>query len=344
MSQFASNPSSPLDEIRAVAYARAGLLGNPSDGYGGKTISCTLKNWAAEVCLRPAPRLRVIAGDDERHEFDSLGHLINDVRRHGYYGGVRIIKATLKRFGEYLGAAEPLPALNFELEYRTCIPRQLGLGGSSALVVATLRALQKFFDVEVSPLWLPSLALSVETRELGIPAGLQDRVIQCWEGLVAMDFSSDATVSDGDLVRGTYERLDPASLPPLYVACAAADSEPTEVVHGSLRHRFEQGDPQVRAAMLRFAELAQAGRDAIQARDFARLGRLMDENFDLRRTICDIHPRHLQMVEVARGVGVPAKFCGSGGAIVGILSAPDQWDPLVAGLSAIGCTVERAKV
>ena len=34
----------------------------------------------------------------------------------------------------------------------------------------------------------PSFVLSVETDELSINAGLQDRVVQCYEGLVAMDF------------------------------------------------------------------------------------------------------------------------------------------------------------
>ena len=37
----------------------------------------------------------------------------------------------------------------------------------------------------------PSLVLSVETDELGIVAGLQDRVIQVYEGLVYMDFARE---------------------------------------------------------------------------------------------------------------------------------------------------------
>ena len=74
MTSSAANSRSGPGELRGVAYARAGLLGNPSDGYGGMTISCCLKNWAAEVTLRPAPRLRVIAGRDEAREL-GLAHL-----------------------------------------------------------------------------------------------------------------------------------------------------------------------------------------------------------------------------------------------------------------------------
>ena len=41
------------------AFARIGLLGNPSDGYNGKTISVSVANFWAEVSLSlyaPAPR------------------------------------------------------------------------------------------------------------------------------------------------------------------------------------------------------------------------------------------------------------------------------------------------
>ena len=37
--------------ITAHAYARAGLVGNPSDGYFGKTISFTIRNFRASVHL-----------------------------------------------------------------------------------------------------------------------------------------------------------------------------------------------------------------------------------------------------------------------------------------------------
>jgi len=42
--------SSTVDiPITSRVYARIGLLGNPSDGYNGKTISFALANFYAEV-------------------------------------------------------------------------------------------------------------------------------------------------------------------------------------------------------------------------------------------------------------------------------------------------------
>ena len=44
------------DDITHRAYARVGLLGNPSDGYFGKCISVSVQNFFAEVTLTPISR------------------------------------------------------------------------------------------------------------------------------------------------------------------------------------------------------------------------------------------------------------------------------------------------
>ena len=49
-----------MKEIKQKSYARIGLLGNPSDGFFGKTISCLIKNFCAEVILEPSRNLKII--------------------------------------------------------------------------------------------------------------------------------------------------------------------------------------------------------------------------------------------------------------------------------------------
>jgi glucuronokinase len=327
------------------AHARAGLLGNPSDGYGGKVISCIVANWSAEVRLLPSSRIRFVAGSGEPLEFESLDHMTQSLRRHGYYGGVRLLQAAAKRFADYCRQSSiPCPDLGFDAEYHTDIPRQLGLGGSSAIIIAMIRALAKLYRANIPQEWLPSLALAVEREELGIPAGLQDRVIQSYEGLMYMDFAEPTTDPRTDLVRGSYERLDERLLPDLYVAICPAAAEPTEIVHSDLRKRFERGDPAVVSAMRQFAEFARLGREALLRRDYREWNRLIDANFDLRRSICAILPEHLQLIEAARSVGGSAKFCGSGGAIVGTLLDPSAWDRLTQVLARLGAKVVRPEI
>ena len=328
--------------IRHKAYARAGLVGNPSDGYHGRTISVIVRNFWAEVTLYEWDRVELVWSQEDQSGFRSIEELVRDVKLHGYYGGIRLVKATVKKFVEHCWRhGHALDGRNFSVRYQSNIPRQVGLAGSSAIIVATLRCLMEFYGVEIPRQVQPSLVLSVETDELGIAAGLQDRVIQVYQGAVSMDFSRQKMREECGLRCGVYEPLDPTLLPALYIAYSTDASEPTEVVHNDLRTRYEQGDKQVVDAMARFAELALQARDALLSGDRKRLAGLIDANFDLRRSICRLPAGQVEMIERARRAGASAKFAGSGGAIIGTYSDEATLAGLEAELAPIHCQVIR---
>jgi len=331
--------------IRKKAYARAGLIGNPSDGYHGKTISLILGNLWAELSLYEWDEVEIVWSRDDRSRFESVQELSRDVELHGYYGGIRLVKATIKKFVDYCQAHNlPLHDRNFSIRYESNIPRQVGLAGSSAIIVATLRCLMEFYEIDVPQAVQPSLALSVETDELGIGAGLQDRVVQVYQGVVSMDFAKSQMTRQHGFDCGRYEPLDPQLLPPLYVAYSTDASEPTEVVHNNLRARFNAGEKEVVDAMGKFADLADQARSALTGRNPQQLGRLIDANFDLRHSICQIAAAQLQMVLTAREAGASAKFAGSGGAIIGTYSDEKMYDKLVVQLGAIHCRVIKPMI
>jgi len=327
---------------RKRAYARAGLLGNPSDGYNGKTISLSVRNYWAEVVLYEWDSVEIVLADDDRAKFESVHELARDVRLHGYYGGIRLIKATIKRFVEHCASRGlTLHDRTFSIRYHTTIPRQVGLAGSSAIIVATLRCLMEFYGVEIPREAQPTFVLLVEQEELGITVGLQDRVIQVYEGLVYMDFDESREHTVDGLRAYFYEPLDPALLPPLYVAHHETLGEPTEVFHNNIRERFRRGDHAVVDAMRCLAGIAAQGREALLARDSARLAQLVDANFDTRRAIYRLPPWQIDMVDTARGCGASAKFAGSGGAIVGTYDTESTFENVSRRLAAIGsCTVK----
>jgi glucuronokinase len=328
--------------VETIAYARAGLLGNPSDGYFGKTISATFADFRARIVLYEWPELEIILSRQDRCEFSSLSELVEDVKLNGLYGGLRLIKATIKVFAEYCESERiDLPSRNFALRYETDIPRQVGLAGSSAIVTAVFRALVAFYEIRIPKPILANLILAVETKEIGIAAGLQDRVCQVYGGLVYMDFDRRRFESRG---YGHYENLDPALLPPLYLAYRQNLSQISGIYHTNLRERWEQGDPEVVRAMLEFAALAEEGRTALLERDHPGLGRLMDRNFDIRRRLVRLDPLNVEMVEAARRVGVCAKYAGSGGAIVGICVEDDRFNRLKEALGELDCAVIRPTV
>ena len=328
--------------IRTRAYARAGLIGNPSDGYFGKTISFIIRNSSARVALYESPRLAILPQRCDRLEFTGFGELLEDVRLHGYYGGIRLIKAAIKRFGDYCGTiGRPLDR-NFSLEYESDIPVRVGLAGSSAIITATIRALVEFFGVEIPTPVLPGLILSVELDELKIGAGLQDRVIQVYEGVVFMDFDKERMERDG---YGLYEPMEPQALPPLFVAYHDSLAEGTEVTHNDLRGRYNRGEPQVLEGIKRWAELAQQARDLILSGRGREIGPLMNANFDLRASLLIISPGNRRLVETGRRLGAFVKFAGSGGAVVGCYDGdPERLQRLTAAYAEMGAKLITPRI
>ncbi len=328
--------------VRTRAYSRAGLVGNPSDGYFGKTLSVTIRNFYAEITMYETPEIEIIPNERDHSLFRNLDHLVKDVQRHGYYGGIRLIKAAVKKFHDYCAEKGIVLAdKNFTVRYHSNIPVQVGLAGSSAIVTATIRALMTFYGVEIPKPFLPNLILSVETEELSISAGLQDRVTQVYEGLVYMDFDKELMQSQG---YGNYENIDPNLLPPIYLAYISDLSEISGIAHGNLRGRFMAGDEKVVEAMKYFAERAELGKECLLNREPEKLGKLMDENFDKRKEIFPISRKNLEMVHLARSVGASAKFSGSGGAIVGVYEDEKMFKNLKEALAEIGAIVIKPEL
>lgn len=312
--------------IRAKAFARAALIGNPSDGYFGKTIAFTFDNFAAEVVLYETPELEILPNRRDASIFPNLDALAEDVRLFGYYGGIRLLKAAIKRFHDYCHDREIVHHdRNFTIRYDSTIPNLVGLAGSSAIITACFRALMTFYGVTIPKPELANIVLSVERKELGISAGLQDRVIQVYEGLVYMDFDRALMERQGF---GHYEDLDPSLLPPLYIAYRTDLSEVSDVFHNNIRDRFDRGEPEVVNAMRYWADLTEQARACLRGGHPEQLAALMDRNFDKRAQIYQLGEGNHRMVRVARECGASAKFTGSGGAIVGVCPSDEVFQRL----------------
>ena len=323
--------------IQTTSYPRAGLIGNPSDGYHGKTIAFIVRNFSASVNLWQSPELEIQPARRDEMVFGSLGDLVEDTDSYGYYGGLRLLKASVKRFHDHcIQNGLSLHDRNFTIRYRSDIPPHVGMAGSSAIITACVRALMEFYEIQIPAPVLANLVLSVETDELLIPAGLQDRVVQAYEGLVFMDF---AKKHFEEMAHGVYEELDLTSLPDLYIAYSPRLSESTEIFHNDIQGRFDQGEPAVIDAMAEWATLAQQARDLLSQGKGQDLGPLLNRNFDLRKSIYRLSQGNLDMIEAARSAGASAKFTGSGGAIVGIYDGEEMFERLITTLTPLGIKV-----
>ena len=325
-----------MEIVKARSFPRAGFLGNPSDGYFGKTMSFAFADYCVDLTLTESAKMRFVPGEVDDATFDSPKNLVRDIRLYGYYGGIRMLKAVAKLFFEYcFDHGIDLPEQNFTAEYRTNIPRLVGLSGSSAICSAMLKALMKFYSVDIPLEYTPTICLEAEKLELGINCGFQDRVIQMYNGLVFMDFEK-AFVEENK--HGRYERLDPKLLPNVYVAFDPNRAEESGKAHRKVKRLFEEKKSDILAAMTEFADIAQKGRDALVEGRVDIIPTLVNANFDLRDKIFNVAELNRNMVMTARESGASAKFAGSGGAIVGTYEDDAQYEKLKTKLASIGCT------
>jgi glucuronokinase len=286
-----------MRSARGSAPARAALAGNPSDGYGGRVLAVALEDLGAEATVEPA-EADDVPGD--------------------------LARAALSRFRARFGERAPV-----RVRWTTTVPREVGLAGSSAIVIAVLRALLAAHDLALTPDELAREALAAETEELGIAAGLQDRLVQVHGALLAMDFGPSG---------GGAEVLDRALLPPLYVAWHAEAASPSGAIHAELRAR----EREVRPVMDELAALAARAREALLSGDHAAFAESVDGSLDARARVMPVHPRVERMARIARAAGGAANSAGSGGAIVGTVSA-EAWPGLREAFAKEGCGVLRPR-
>lgn len=323
--------------IQTVTPARAGLIGNPSDGYFGKTIAFSVRNFAANIILYESPELEIKFHRKDQVMFASMRQLVEDIQFSGYYGGIRLIKAAIKKFYDYCQRENiSLEHKNFTISYDSNIPLRVGLAGSSAIITSVMKALLQFYHVEIDKPILANLILSVETQELGISAGLQDRVVQVYENIVYMDFNREHMEEYG---YGLYEPLTPPVIPNLYIAYSEELSEGTEVFHNNIRQRYDNGDRQVHDAMRQFGEITTRFKEALMNGDLPTMNALINQNFNLRASIYNISKRNWNLINCARNVGASSKFCGSGGAIVGIYENEAMYETLVQEMAKLNARV-----
>ena len=271
--------------------ARAGVAGNPSDALGGAALAVPVHGLSATVVLRDAPRLTVrpIGGD---RGWGSVPDLADASARVGHDGAERLVTAAIVTLHRWLDDQDRRPDPSpFAVEWSTEIPRSVGLAGSSALVVATLRALCARWEVALAPEDLARLALAAEVDELGIAAGWMDRAVQAHDEPTFVDCRSMSP--DGVPAMRVVAPGEPIEL---VVAWDPQGASPSGRLHRSLRARWAAS--------------------ALAAADLAALAEAVAASCALRDRLGALDAATRALVTAAGDAGGSATSAGSGGAVL----------------------------
>jgi len=322
------------DVSTARCLARAALAGNPSDLFGGAVVAVPVESVGATVGVTASDTFQIPGLDRFPSSLDELDHI---VETSGCGTAQPLVVATLvtlwRRF-----QADLSPVM---VDVETGIPRSVGLAGSSAIVVATIRALISHQPhrtwarrLAADPWLLASTALGAETSVLGITAGMQDRLVQAIGENLFMDFSRHPT--DHSLPTDQRFRV----LGPLPGVAFVALLPATASHSGAVHARTDTSTASFTAAMGDLARTAHDAAWAIDAHDADGLGAAMNATFDLRASCMALEPAHVAMVVAARRRGAAATYTGSGGAVTVLCSDDDAASDTAAALRRdLGCQV-----
>ena len=293
------------------APGRAGIIGNPTDMYGGAVLSCSV-----------GMRARVQLSASDELSFHTRGHSLSirgrqDLKPQGDF--FDIARAVL----DYLH----LPPITCRVEFESEIPLRSGMAGSTALLVAMLQGMLAWLGRYPNPYRLAETARYVELNHLKVVCGYQDAYMCTFGGLNYMDFRGKQFYREAEAE--LFATIEPLSgyvrqLP--FVLAYTGVQHHSGSVHKPLRERWLEGDPVVVKGYERISELTRLGKKALLLEDWAALGRLMNENHAIVRDLGGSGEANEVLIKAALDAGaLGAKLAGAGdgGTIICIHSGRD---------------------
>ncbi len=294
----------------STAPGRAGIIGNPTDMYGGSVISCSTRERAA-VLIEPADVLSFEVADCRRVIQPS-----DELKPEGGYFDVAMAVV------DYLN----LKNARFSLRWACDVPFRAGLSSSSALIVSILNAVLAYMGRSVHVYYRAEMARHIELHYL-VLCGYQDAYMCTIGGLNFMDFREKQFYRAlADEPYATVEPLAPFIEDCPFILAHTGVKRNSAGVHQPIRERWLEGDREVVRSYLRIAHVARMGKRALLEADWRTLGELMAENHEIQRDLGGSGPENECLIQAAlRGGALGAKLAGAGagGTIVALAPEPE---------------------
>lgn len=200
-------------------------------------------------------------------------------------------------------------ARGIELTTRSGSPMGAGLGGSSALNVATASALAAWTHRDLGGEALLQVAMNLETQVLNVPAGVQDYRPALYGGVLAIEL-------DVSGVRTVPLAVDLGDLSRRLVVAYTGASRNSGINNWDVFRRRIDGDPLVVAAFNGIRDAAAGMRHALETGDWTAAAASLAAEWNHRKCLGAgvTTPAIDRMLAGAAAHGAGAgKVCGAGG-------------------------------
>ncbi len=285
---------SPMREERVLAQVRVPgkviLMGEHAVVYGQPALAIPVFGVEARAEVVPFP-----AGQPGEVVLDAPQVELRDVP-------VSSLPATHPlrvAVAQALGAAGS-PPFPLKVRVEATIPMAAGLGSSAAVSVALIRALTRALGKDLPPEVISALAYEVEKIHHGTPSGVDNTTVAFARPVYFRKGHPPEPLEVG----GTFVLLIGDTGVP-----ASTKDTVARVREGWLRDKTGY-----EARFRAIGTLVEQGRRALAQGSAQELGRLMDENHELLRSLGVSHPVLERLVFAAREAGAwGAKLSGGGG-------------------------------
>ena len=177
--------------IRSKAPLRLGLAGGGSDVspysdmFGGLVLNATINLYAyCTIEETDDAKIRICASDLQQcEEYDSCEELPMSGRLDLHKG---VYNRVIRQFG--------LSGRSFQMTTYSDAPPGSGLGSSSTMVVAILKAFVEWFNLPMGDYEIARMAYEIERLDLQFSGGKQDQYAAAFGGFNFMEFLPDGHV------------------------------------------------------------------------------------------------------------------------------------------------------
>lgn len=201
------------------------------------------------------------------------------------------------------------PTTGFHLIANSLAPAGAGLGGSSALAIACIGALNSLVGNRYDPRKFITIAANIETTVIRVPAGFQDYYPAQYGGAMCLNFGVEGIEREALAV-------DAEQLESRLVICYTGEPRLSGTNNWEIFKRHIDGDPELFELFGGIRDSAQRMRAALLADDWNEVRETMRAGYPNRKRLAPgvTTPQMERLVESALASGAEAaKVCGAGG-------------------------------
>ena len=231
------------------------------------------------------------------------------------------------------------PQGGFEIETHSESPAGAGISGSSALMIATTAALARLTGRKLDKEEIRVIAQNVEAQLIRVPTGCQDYYPALYGGVNAIHLDVDGIHREAIAVA-------PEEIDRRFVLTYTGAPRQSGTNNWKVFQDHISGRGRVFGNFESIGEIARAMHKALAQADWAETGRLIREEWKLRKTNAPkiSTPLIEKLIKVAaRNGAIAAKVCGAGGGgCVVFLTEPDSQERVVQTIRSYGGEVLSA--